>query len=151
MRCNWSISAVTLGVTSTEKMRQNYSWSSLSEELYTALRHAHTDKKINVTSTHLCPSFLALLCSICDPPYVFFFKFLKPVSFVFWDLCNSFFSSNHTSAFFPHPHSALAVLLFHSFIFYCFSGNSQSSHRAGSFPHYNLSRCFYLHSTSLPS
>lgn len=82
MRCNWSISAVTLGVTSTEKMRQNYSWSSFSEELYTALRHAHTDKKINVTSTHLCPSFLALLCSICDPPYVFFyFSSLSPLSF----------------------------------------------------------------------
>lgn len=83
MRCNWSISAVTLGVTSTEKMRQNYSWSSFNEELYTALRHAHTDKKINVTSTHLCPSFLALLCSICDPPYVFFFNFssLSPLSF----------------------------------------------------------------------
>lgn len=83
MRCNWSISAVTLGVTSTEKMRQNYSWSSFSEELYTALRHAHTDKKINVTSTHLCLSFLALLCSICDPPYVFFLNFssLSPLSF----------------------------------------------------------------------
>lgn len=81
MRCNWSISAVTLGVTSTEKMRQNYSWSSFNEELYTALRHAHTDK-INVTSTHLCPSFLALLCSICDPPYAFFyFSSLSPLSF----------------------------------------------------------------------
>lgn len=40
--------------------------------------------------------------------------------------CNSSFSSNHVSAFVPHPLSHLPELLFHSFIFYCLNSDGQS-------------------------
>lgn len=81
-------------------------------------------KKINVASTHLCPSIsLRSHQSTYDPPPVFI---SQCTSFVFLGLCNSFFSSNHASAFFPHPHSLLSVLLFHSFIFYCLNSNRQN-------------------------
>ena len=50
------------------------------------------------------------------------------MSFVFLGLCNSFLSSNHAPAFYPHPHphSLLSVLPFHSFIFYCLNSGRHS-------------------------
>lgn len=58
---------------------------------------------INVALTHLCPSILLHLVIIhLILPLL---SFLRPISFVFWGLWNSFFFSNHDRAFFPHPHS----------------------------------------------
>lgn len=50
-----------------------------------------------------------------------------------------------------HTPSSMCSVFIHSFIFYCLNGNRQSFHRAGALPHYNLSLCFYLHSSSFPS
>lgn len=82
-------------------------------------------KMINVASTHLCPScpLRSHQSMMIPPPY---FYFLSLISFVFLGLC--FFSSNHVTAFVPHPQSPLSfsVLLFHSFIFYCLNSNRQN-------------------------
>lgn len=88
--------------------------------------------RINVALTHLCPLSSAL--NIILQP----FWFLQP--FVSEAFSNSLVSTNHVSAFRPHP-------LFFPFIHSHFTA-STSTHRTRVFPHYDL--CFNLPSSSLP-
>lgn len=77
------------------------------------------------------PFILALLQSVC----------MILLLFRFHSLCGSIqqlFSTNHTSAFFPHPlfFSLCSLFLIHSYI--TDSTATQSFHRTCALPHYNL-------------
>lgn len=104
-------------------------------------------KKINVASTHLCPSFsLRSHQSTYDPPPIFIsllclFGSMQQLLLLQSCFC---FRSPPTLPSLCAPFSFIHILLPQQ-------QQTDSSHRAGALPYYNLSLCFYLHSSSFPS
>lgn len=140
-----------LGVTSTEKLGENYSQFSFYGKLYTALKPAHKDKSwrrlmwprpifvlhrpsVYVWSSPYFHSWVHLLC---------LFRSVQQLPLL--QSCPCFLST-------PPPTLPSLCALF-SFIHILLpqQRQTQSSHRAGALPHYNLSPCFYLHSSCFAS
>lgn len=140
-----------LGVTSTEKLGENCSRFAFYGKLYTALKPAHKDKSwrrlmwprpifvlhrpsVYVRSSPYFHSWVHLLC---------LFRSVQQLPLL--QSCPCFQST-------PPPTLPSLCALF-SFIHILLpqQRQTQSSHRAGALPHYNLSPFFYLHSSCFAS
>lgn len=152
MQCDTSVSAVTRGVTSTEKLGEDYGRFSFHGKLYTALKPAHKDKSwrrlmwprpIFVLHSRSAPISQRMILPL------FLILSLSPLSV--WVYATASSPPIMPLLSFPtHTPFALCSFFIHSY-FTASTAKDTSLRRAGALPHYNLSLCFYLHSSSFPS